>query len=185
MLDATQKTIEGLDAVQVAALRKADRVCFFHRPKPDTTGETSYINAIKARERSERDPFAQDVCVLIPVDYRLTDYTEGEENRVAYGSEAFNAFEMIHSAQHDDAWKTTVSLLRAGDKLTLLWARGAFTTQHMKESTPKFFGDTLHLRVTRGDSAELGKYGKNAKTLTFHVDTRICEDNSARMVRRA
>lgn len=162
-----------LDAVQLAALRKADSVCFFHRPKPDTTGETSYINAIKRAKQSAADPFSQDVCVQIVCEHRLTDYSDSD-SKIPYDSEAFNAFEMIHSAQHENAWQTTASLLRAGDKLMLIWERGAFTTQHMKEATPKFYGDRLSLLVTRGE-----------RQLTFHIDTRVCEDNSARMIRRA
>lgn len=166
MLDATEKT--GLDALQLAALRKADRVAFFHRDKPDATNQTSYVEAIK--EALKDDPFHREAYVIIPCEFRLTDYTRGE--KIPYGSDAFNAFEMVYS--YNDAWKTTVSLLRVGDKLTLHWARGAWNTERMENATPAFYGDTLHLIVTRGE-----------KVLTFHVDTSICEDNSARMVRRA
>jgi hypothetical protein len=172
MLDAIETT--GLDAIQLQALRKADTVSFFHRPKPDATNETSYASATKRAKPSGSDPFARDVSIVIPCEWRLTDYTDGYENRIEYGSDAFNAFEMIHSAQHEAAWQTTASLLRVGDKLTLLWERGAVTTQHMKEASPKFFGDRLSLLVTRGE-----------RQLTFHIDTRVCEDNSARMIRRA
>ena len=163
----------GLDAIQLQALRKADTVSFFHRPKPDATNETSYVSATKRAKPSGCDPFAHDVSIVIPCECRLTDYSD-YENKIAYDSTAWNAFESIGSAQHEAAWQTTASLLRVGDKLMLLWERGAFTTQHMKEATPKFFGDRLSLLVTRGE-----------KQLTFHIDTRVCEDNSARMIRRA
>ena len=176
MLDATSLEITiglTLDAIKLQALRKADTVSFFHRPKPDATNETSYVSATKRAKPSGNDPFAHDVSIIIPCECRLTDYSD-YENKIAYDSTAWNAFEMIHAAQSEDAWQTTASLLRVGDKLTLMWERGAFTTAHMKEATPKFYGDRLQLRVTRGD-----------KVLTFHVDTRVCEDNSARMIRRA
>ena len=124
MLDTIQTT--GLNAIQVAALRKADRVAFFHRDKPDATGETSYIEAIKSPSPSERDPFAKEVYVILPCEFRVTDYTRGE-NKIPYGSDA----------------------------------------------SPTFYGDKLLLLVTRGE-----------KVLTFHVDTSICEDNSARMIRK-
>jgi hypothetical protein len=180
MLDIANET-KPLDAIQVAALRKADRVAFFHRDKPDATGFTSYIEAIKSPSPTENDPFAKEAYVFIPCEFRVTDYTRGE--KIPYGSDAFNAFEMVYS--YNDEWKTTASLLRAGDKLCLHWQRGGWNTEAMENATPKFYGDKLCLLVTRGDSAELGKYGKNAKVLTFHVDTSICEDNSARMIRRA
>ena len=63
---------------------------------------------------------------------------------------------------------------RAGDVLSLHWQRGAWNTERMENATPKFYGDKLALLVTRGE-----------KVLTFHVDTSICEDNTARMIRRA
>lgn len=160
---------KGLDALQLAALRKADRVAFFHRDKPDATGETSYIEAIKSPSPTERDPFAREVYVIIPVDFRVTDYTRGE--KIPYGSNAFNAFEMVYS--FNDVWQTIASLLRVTDKLCLHWQRGGFTTESMENATPHFYGDSLHLLVTRGE-----------KVLTFHVDTSFCEDNSARMIRR-
>ena len=167
MLDATQTT--GLDAIQLAALRKADRVAFFHRDKPDATNETSYINAIKENKPSASNPFApRETGIIIPVEFRLTDYTRG--TKIPYGSDAFNAFEMVYS--YNDAWSTVTSLLRVGDKLCLHWTRGGFTTERMEQATPHFYGDTLYLLVTRGE-----------KVLTFHVDTSICEDNSARMIR--
>ena len=132
MLDTIQTT--GLNAIQVAALRKADRVAFFHRDKPDATGETSYIDAIKSPSPTENDPFAREVCVIIPVEFRLTDYTRGE--KIPYGSDAFNAFEMVYS--YSDEWKTTASFLRAGDKLCLHWQRGGFTTESMENASPHF-----------------------------------------------
>ena len=170
LLDATEKTIGILDAIQIAALRKADRVAFFHRDKPDATGETSYIEAIKSPSRTEKEPFAKEVYVIIPCEFMLTDYTRG--NKIPYGSDAFNGFEMVYS--YSDEWKTTASLLRAGDKLSLHWQRSGWNTEAMENATPKFYGDKLCLLVARGE-----------KVLTFHVDTSICEDNSARMIRRA
>ena len=74
----------------------------------------------------------------------------------------------------NDEWETIASLLRAGDVLSLHWQRGAWNTERMENATPKFYGDKLALLVTRGE-----------KVLTFHVDTSICEDNTARMIRRA
>lgn len=171
MLDATEKT--GLDAIQIAALRKADTVCFFHRAVPDLTGETSYIGATKKHKPSASNPFApSETQIVIPCDFRLREYSRGDE-KIAYGVDNWHGFEWIGSAQFDEEWRTIVSLLRVGDKLTLLWQRGAWTNESMKNATPQFFGDSLSLIVERGKA-----------TLQFHIDTSFCENNSARMVRK-
>ena len=160
--------------MQIAALRKAETLSFHHHAK----NNASFIRATKRYREGEwrqSSPFrtSEDAYLEIPCAWRLTDYTRGDENKIPYGSDQFNAFEMIHAAQSERAWSTTASLLRVGDKLTLLWERGGWTTEAMEKATPHFFGDTLHLQVDRGD-----------KRLCFHVRTSICEDNSARMVRR-
>lgn len=171
MLDATEKT--GLDAIQLAALRKADTVCFFHRAVPDLTGETSYIGATKNHKPSASDPFApRETHIVIPCDFRLREYTRGDD-KIAYDATNWRAFESVMSAQFDEEWRTVVSLLRVGDKLTLLWQRGAWTNESMKNATPQFFGDSLSLIVERAKA-----------TLQFHIDTSVCENNSARMVRK-
>lgn len=171
MLDATIQT--GLDALQLAALRKADSVCFFHRHTPDATGETSYIDVAKRANPNASDPFAQDAHVIIPVPYRLREYTQGDD-KIPYNSEQWKAFESLSSAQWSEEWKTIVSLLRVGDKLTLHWQRGAWTTESMSNAEPKFYGDSLSLIVERAKA-----------TLEFHVRMAVCENNTARMIRRA
>jgi hypothetical protein len=170
MLDATQTT--GLNAIDLAALRKADSVCFFHRKAPDASGEASYIDAIKRAKVDARDPFSRDVSHVIACPYRLREYTTGED-KIPFNSVDWNGFESISSAQWSEEWKTIVSLLRVGDKLTLYWQRGAFSTESMSTASPKFYGDGLSLVVDRGE-----------RQLTFHVHTSICENNSARMIRR-
>ena len=163
----------GLDAIQLAALRKADKVCFFHRPKPDASGETSYIDCGKKNKRSPIDPFAPDEThVIIPVDCRLREYTRGDD-KIPFDSDAWNAFEWIGFAQSHEEWLTIVSLLRVGDKLTLHWQRGAWTTESMKNASPAFYGDSVSLIVERAKA-----------TLQFHIDMSVCENNSARMIRR-
>lgn len=176
MLDQTTETKSGLDALQLAALRKASRVCFYHRPQPDATGETSYISAIKENKPSPADPFAPpETIILIPCEWYLREYTGSDSSdRIPYNSDQFHAFEWVSCAKSDECWQTTASLLRVGDKLTLRWERGGFTTQGMTEATPRLYGDALRLQVRRGD-----------KRLMFHIDTSIGENNSARMIRRA
>lgn len=171
MLDQTKT---GLNAMQVAALRQANSVSFHHHAKDNA----SYIRATKRyREGDWRrtSPFVhdEDLYLEIPCDWRLREYTEGDD-KIAYDSANFNAFDMIHASQVDEEWLTIVGLLRAGDALTLLWSRGGWTTQSMQNASPAFFGDSVSLQIARGD-----------KRLTFHLRQSICENNSARMIRRA
>lgn len=169
----TARTI-GIDAIQLAALRKADSVCFFRRHVPDATGETSYIDCGKRNKPSPIDPFApHETHIIIPCEYRLREYTSGHDDKIPHNSNDWNAFESISSAQYHDEWRTIASLLRVGDKLTLHWQRGAWNTQAMEHATPRFYGDVLSLIVDRGD-----------KRLAFHVRMSVCENNSARMIRR-
>jgi hypothetical protein len=171
MLDATE-TKTGLDAIQVAALRKGDTVCFFHRHVPDTTGETSYICATKKHEANPIDPFGpRETSIIIPVEWRLRDYTRGE--KIPYDSADWKGFSWIGSARYHEEWVTIASLLRVGDKLTLLWQRGGFTTEAQANATPHFYGDSLSLLVERGE-----------RQLQFHIETSVSEDNTARMIRR-
>ena len=166
-------TVVGLDAIQLAALRKADKVCFFHRPKPDATGETSYIDCGKRNHPNTSDPFARDEThVIIPVDCRLREYTQGAD-KIPFASDAWNAFEWIGYAQSHDEWRTIVALLRVGDKLTLHWQRGAWTTESMANASPAFYGDSLSLIVERAKA-----------TFHFHIDMSVCENNTARMIRK-
>ena len=46
--------IKPLDALQIAAMRKADVMCFHHRERQ------SYIRAVKRNAKTERNPFAED-----------------------------------------------------------------------------------------------------------------------------
>jgi hypothetical protein len=173
--DATNKTTArtfGLDAIQLAALRKASDVCFYHRPKPDLSGESSYISANKRHRVDASNPFGGDASVIIPCEWSLREYTRGDA-KIPFGSEAWNGFEMLHCAQSHDEWITIASLLRVGDKLTLHWQRGGWTTESMENASPKFYGDSLSLHVERGD-----------KRLAFHVAMQVCEDNTARMIRK-
>ena len=155
-----------LSALDVGALRKADTVSFLHHG-----GDVTFIDATKRAKQTESDPFARDMTHRVDVPSRFTDYEKAE---TAQWNRKYKCFAYISSAQYDPAWMTTASLLRAGDQLVLHWQRGGWTTQRMKECSPHFHADTLFLEVRRGD-----------KMLTFHVDTSISEDNSARMIKLA
>lgn len=173
MSDHTQPATVPIDAIQLAALRKADRVCFYHRKEPDASGFMSYVACIKTTDRTKANPFEGETSLCFPVDVRLRDYTQGDD-RIPFGSDEWSAFEMIHHAQSTEEWRTIVALLRVGDTLTLHWQRGGWTTEAMQNAAPAFYGDKLSLVVERAKSA----------TLHFHVDSQVCENNSARMIRK-
>jgi hypothetical protein len=98
------------------------------------------------------------------------------------------AFEMIHSARFHDEWRTICYLLRAGDVLTLIWQPDHHTNSYCDEAhgtteAGAFTGlhhDVLSLRVERPVTI---KGRDTVRRLTFHIDSRLTPDNSARMIR--
>ena len=146
--------------IDVAALKKADRVVFRH-----IRGE-SQIEAIK--EADERNPFEQ--VRAIPCGAKFVDYSE----RKVFGPalDTFTGFEMFHTPNYNEEWTTIIGLLREGDELTLVWTRDGFTAQTHEDAA--LHGDRLSLAVKRGE-----------KTMRFHLETRVCPDNTARMIRSA
>lgn len=155
--------VKPIDAVQLSAMRKADRICFVHRD-----GQ-SYIRCIKENKPTDRNPFAQDVEIIIPCETRFVSYEKGENY---FHTPDFTAFEMLHHPQFDDGdWLTTATFLKVGDVLKLKWCRGAMNTQGANDIG--WCGDYLKLQVTRGD-----------KKFSFHVDQCFVPRHStARMIR--
>ena len=148
--------------IEIAALRKADSVSFHNPPN----GE-AYICAIKRKEVTTANPFADDIRITVPCESRLRDY----EGSFITSRATFTAFDMIHSAQGDDGWQTIASLLRDGDALTLVWQRGAWSSPDLTDKG--YVGDLLLLIVQRSD-----------KRLTFAVGHYVGpRHSSARMVR--
>jgi hypothetical protein len=69
-----------------------------------------------------------------------------------------------------ETWRTVVDLLRAGDRLTLVWLAGN-NNQYLRDA--ELFLDEVHLAVTRGE-----------RRLVFPVAHTVTPDNTARMIRR-
>ena len=151
---------DGLDAVQLAALRKCDDVCFFHRV------DKSYIRAIKRNPRTEADPFATEVAVDIPAATHWHDYAK--DRAISYPLPTFDGFEMVGNYS-ESTWRTTAGMLRKGDCLALEWSKDAHSPV-VDESG--LHVDTLHLIVTRGKDR-----------LRFLIDYAITPNNSARMIK--
>ena len=155
-----------VDAIAVAALRKADTVSF-HRH-----GEESYISATKKCEPCASDPFApREREVRIPADFTFVN--GGGQDTIPYGSE-FVAFEWVSSAQYDRAWQTIAHFIKAGDILCLDWYRGAMNSSML--ASHGLVGDMLSISIRRGE-------GKNEKHFTFLIDKSVSENNTARMIK--
>lgn len=152
-----------LSKIDLAALRKADSMCFDLYRRDDEI--ISRIRAIKRHEPSPADPYARDIEHPIDVNHVVVDYDNSTYDAV------YEAFHMSHSSQYSDTLQTILRLLRAGDELTLYWVAGN-SNGYLEEAN--LYRDELKLVVMRG--------GKRA--LTFNVDTSICANNTARMVRR-
>jgi hypothetical protein len=153
----------GLDAIQLAALRKCDTVSFHHH-----NGQ-SYIRACKRIEPSARDPFAVDQDVTIACETHWTDYSR--ECGMSYPVPSFAGFASL--GNYDDSeWRTTAQMLRKGDELILRWQRDAGTTNALRDDSNGFHLDRVSLIVIRGK-----------ETWRFHLQATICQDNTARMIR--
>jgi hypothetical protein len=155
-----QTEVAGLDAVQLAALRKCDDVCFFHREGK------SYIRAIKRYRPSERDPFAGDVEVVIDCATRWHDYAK--DRGISFKVPSFDGFEMVGNYD-DSCWRTTAIMLRKGDVLTLDWSKDC---QSPVVADGGLHVDYVRLMVQRGKDR-----------LWFHIDHAVTPDNSARMIK--
>ena len=149
-----------LTKIDVAAMKKADRIVFRH-----VRGE-SQIEAIK--EADERNPFEQNRIVACGA--KFVDYSD----RKVFGPalDTFTAFEMKMHPSYDEEWRTIVSLLREGDELTLVWTRDAYKCQNLDAA--QLHGDSLSLLIKRGE-----------KTMRFTLEWSVCPDNTARMIRSA
>jgi hypothetical protein len=159
----TNEIEPGLDAIQLAALRKCDDVVFCHRDG------VSYIRAVKRVRPSDAEPFAQDVAVEFPCETRWTDYSR--EWCIAYPVPQFAGFEMVGNYT-DGTWRTIAHALRKGDVLCLHWMKDCMG----KDSDLCRAGltlDRLELVVMRG-----------ANKLTFHLDDKVMHaDSLARMIK--
>jgi hypothetical protein len=145
-----------LTKIDIAAMRKADRIVFRAESLEERRPFT--IEAIKeAPEATPSNPFPQEVRHMIEVASMVKDYSGGMWGSTR-GIESYSAFEMVYSPQRDEEWMTITGLLKEGDKLTLIWTHN--------NSTPALdelgvVVDSLTLRIDRGD-----------KRLSFNIETR-------------
>ena len=164
MSDNTARTLDSLD---VAALRKADRIVFRHTRK-----DGSAIEAIKEAKKTPANPFATDILHIIPTQSYAFDYGDRSNSwGVHLKSDEFSAFEMEHNG--DSGFGGIAEFLKAGDVVTLAWLRDGKRSPAVAEGIPGWHCDMLELRVSR-----------KSKQYKFLVDVSICQDNTARMIKR-
>jgi hypothetical protein len=154
-------TSTPLSAIQVAALRKADRVAFIHH------GQDSMIRAVKDIPATEAQPFAADAVNEIEVGSRWDDY--GSPHLSAWDVAEYRGFEMVYNWT-ESVWRTIAGLLKKGDLLSLEWRRDAATTEALK--AVGMHGDELRLIVTR----------PGHKPMIFLLSSKVCADSMARMI---
>lgn len=163
-----------LTKLDIAALRKADSICFDHNVRSgfdDDTRRGHFIRAIKRRAPSDSDPYATDITHRIEVTSYLHDYAADREldrDGTMFPS-YFTAFHMAHHVSPE--LETVFATLRPGDRLDMGWARGN-STRNLEEAG--LHRDELRLTVRRGE-----KWKR-----TFLVAVSVCPDNTARMTQR-
>lgn len=156
-----------IDKVDLAALRKADAVCFDHNiQRYPGADRASFIRAIKRANVTTADPFAQDVTHSIEIESRAHVY--GNDAGYVHGVE-LTGFSHIGSAQYHARWQTIAALLRAGDDVKLVWI-GNNNSPILTDAG--LFHDYLDIEVRRGKT-----------TMVFRVDDSVCRNNSAKMLR--
>ena len=158
----TATELATLTADDIKALKAADDVTFH-----TTVGESSVIRAHKRAKLN--DGWASNESYYdINVSDSWVDYGR------SYGSNGPGEYKYAFASvsSFDEVWHTIASLLRVGDSLWLHWV-----VDNNSETIEKagLHSDELRLVVKRANAKQ---------ALVFTVDTSICPDNSARMVRR-
>ena len=162
-----------LTTMDIAALRKADRLCVhFDGRDPDK----NMVRAIKDNRPSEANPYAQDIEYRISIPIKCRAYNGRGDYVSAEDIKAVTCFAHVsfYHSQHTPA-STIVQMLRAGDEAWFEFTGDAHTTYAIDERG-EFHGDKLILHIERGT-------GKTRKHLEFIMDYGTYRDNSARMVR--
>lgn len=157
----------AITSADLAAFRSATRIVFRHLP-----ADGSRIEVIRVFRATKSRPAEQEIVTSVPTDARGIDYArEGSCFGSHMKQDEFRAFEMFHGPE---MFSGIAASLKVGDELTLCWGRNAGRTQAIEERCPGWHVDRLELEVRRGK-----------QTLRFLLDTSMCQDNTARMIRLA
>lgn len=153
----------GVSAADLRALRSASTISFSYM------NGRHQITATKDRLRTA-DGF--DASVVIPCNGEAISYTGWS---FPFGSTDTNytvCSDVITDPDQNDVWQTAMRFMKPGDVLSLVWtASGNGYT-----SGAGLCMDSLHLVIER-------KRDK-VERYTFLMAVRVCEDNTAHMMRR-
>lgn len=174
-------TAVELSADDVRALRTADTVSFHYYDGRgyvqltldggERTGEPRTLTVAEQRAFPQGVDRSAERRRTIDVTTEMHGYgADGWSSWNAESEPRAAAFEMINSAQYSDVWRTLVSLMRKGDRLTLAWVADNNTDNYRAAG---LHGDHLKVIIVRGETR-----------LTFNLVTAVRPDNSARMIRR-
>jgi hypothetical protein len=154
-----------IDASHIRALRNADSVVF-RLYKGQATVEANM------RAESSRDGFEHQTTIY--ADHAVTDYERTDGYAMSDGPTQYSAFEMFHSgAKYSDELGSLVGRLAKGDVITLIWRRGAGSTEGTRNAG--MIVDDLQVRITK----------PSGKRETYLLAYQACDPNSsARMVRK-
>jgi hypothetical protein len=153
----TTSTSTELTAVDIRALKKSRSVAFHARWQDGELTESRIIG--RDRDAADDDYTVAQLEVPSTLSFGGAMIRQNPDVR---------AFEHIGSAQFHEHWATIVSLLRAGDRLTLFWNANGGRNGITKRAGLAV--DELSVRIVRGN-----------RQLHFHIDSHVSEYNSARM----
>lgn len=167
--DTLVETETGLSLLDIKALKQADRWCFDYRH-----GE-SFIRCVK--EVTNPGPFDdRDKEYRIPCEVSFCGLCRND----ADGVMPRNCFSMTYNFQHSiesNGMLAVLLLLRKGDTLRLHWTcdnSNGYLADVAKHGE-RLYRDELAVVIRR-----------NGKSLcAVHIDTSLCPNNSARMIRFA
>ena len=166
-LETTATT--GLTALDLKAIRMAERICFYHHGNSRTgRGE---IMLRKDVEQTRRNPFTSKTedYTIDNLQSTVTDYqddTPTDSDYSCFGSTT----EYEHS--YSSVWRTIAKFIATGDDLQLRWV--ADNSQLTRECG--LHVDSLYLVVKRYK-------GDKFTTYPFLIETLVSRNNTARMVR--
>lgn len=149
-----------LTADDVKALRKADTVSFH------TNEDGTFIRA----------SFKDDVVTKTNADLFPVRNNRARERQIVIDHEsydAFYAFAMVHTAQYSRTFQSIARLLRKGDFIALRWGKDSNTNETLRKAG--LHADQLDVVIYRGKAG--------TDPLVFTVETSVCPDNTARMIR--
>lgn len=162
-------TIYALTAADLRKLRTADTISF-HRC-PSRSGITASKD--KHAPTGHKTLWEHEIPCHSTIKACYGSYQPPNGKPLA--EVAYCHYYLSYANNIHEPWRTIAFLLKKGDRLEMEWTRDAHTNGYQEKAG--LHGDRLRLIVHRGT-------GDRKKTLLFLIHTSICEDNTARLIRR-